>query len=201
MRDALKTLVLEGLIERSPGRGTVIASRSVLSTTWGIKSLEELIGEFFETSEVNVLYKGIVHAKQFPSAAKVFSLRANASLFLLRRVMGDAKGPAVLNTLFTPLKYAEQIPPELIGVKPLIAQIEEHCRVQPARARQTASAIAADATTANLLKVDVGSPLLQLRRIYLDGDDKPLESTELVCRPDRYEQSVDFMRESKLRPR
>src|SRR5665213_3836130 len=71
MREALKTLVLEGLIERSRGRGTVIASRSVLSTTWGIKSLEELIGEFFETSEVNVLYKGTVHAKQYPTAAKV----------------------------------------------------------------------------------------------------------------------------------
>ena len=110
MREALKTLVLEGLIERSRGRGTVITSRSVLSTTWGIKSLEELIGEFFEASKIDVLYKGMVHAKQHPMAAKVFSLRANASLFLLRRVMGDAKGPAVVNTLFTQLKYAEQIP-------------------------------------------------------------------------------------------
>ena len=87
----------------------------------------------------------------------------------------------------------------MIGEKPLIAQIEEYCRVQPARARQTASAIAADATFAKLLAVDVGSPLLHLRRIYLDKDDKPLENTELVCRPDRYQQSVDFMRQNKLR--
>jgi len=200
MREALKTLVLEGLIERSAGRGTVISSRSVLSTTWGIKSLEELIGEFFEASKINVLYKGIVRARQYPVAAKVFSIRAGASLFLLRRVMGDDNGPAVVNTLFTPLKYAEKIPPEVIGTRPLIAQIEEYCHVHPARARQTASAIAADSSFAGLLAVDIGSPLLHLRRTYLDNNNKPLEHTELVCRPDRYQQSVDFMRETKFRP-
>jgi GntR family transcriptional regulator len=195
MREALKALVIEGLIERSPGRGTVISTQSVLSTTWGIKSLEELIGEFV-ASDVNVLYKGTVHAKQFPLAAKVFSLRKNASMFLLRRVLGNEKGPAVVNTLCTLLKYSQKIPPELIGARPLIAQIEEYCQVHPARARQVASAIASDSTFAELLDVDIGTPLLHLRRTYLGQDGRPLEHTELVCRPDRYQQSVDFMRES-----
>jgi GntR family transcriptional regulator len=101
-----------------------------------------------------------------------------------------------VNTLFTLLKYSQKIPPELIGAKPLIAQIEEYCQVQPVSARQVASAIASDATLAKLLNVDIGSPLLQLRRTYLGQDGRPLEHTELVCRPDRYQQSVDFMRES-----
>lgn len=196
MREALKALVVEGLIERIPGRGTNIADRSSLASTWGIKSLEELIGEFV-ASDVNVLYKGLVHAKQFPQVAKVFSLRKSDSMFLLRRVMGNQKGPAVVNTLFTLLKYSKKIPPELIGAKPLIGQVEEYSKIQPFRARQVASAIASDAVFAKLLDVAIGTPLLQLRRTYLGRDGRPIEHTELVCRPDRYQQSVDFMRETK----
>lgn len=198
MREALKTLVLEGLIERSAGRGTVVSARSRVRASWGIKSLDELIGEFV-TSNVTVLYKGTVSAHDHPQAAEIFSLRKNGSLFQLKRVMGDKRGPAVVNTLFTLVKYAQRIPEEVIGYKPLIGLVEEYCRIQSVRARQIASAMAADATFARLLGVRVGTALLQLRRTYLNSDDEPIEHTELVCRPDRYQQSVDFMRENKIK--
>jgi GntR family transcriptional regulator len=197
MREALKALVLEGLIERSPGRGTVISARSARGGTWGIKSLEEMIGEF-AASDIKILYKGLVPARQFPQAAEVFSMRKNGTLFQLRRIMGNKNGPAVVNTLFTLVKYAQRIPNDLIGYKPLIRLIEEYCRIQTVRARQIASAIGANAQTAKLLGVRVGTPLLLLRRTYVNGDDEPIEHTELICRPDRYQQSVDFLRDRKL---
>jgi GntR family transcriptional regulator len=200
MREALKTLVLEGLIERSAGRGTVVSARSGVSTGWGIRSLEEMIGEF-TASNITVLFKGPVAARQHPQAAEVFGLRKDASLFQLRRVMGNRQGAAVINTLYTLNKYATRLPSKMIGYKPLIGLIEEYCRIQPVRARQIASAISANAQQAKLLEVDVGTPLLLLRRTYTDGNNEPLEHTELVCRPDRYQQSVDFMRESPLKSR
>ena len=194
MREALKSLVLEGLIERSAGRGTVVAARSGLGGAWGIKSLEEMIGEF-AASDIKVLHKGIVAAKDFPHVAEVFSMRKSGSFFQLRRVMANEQGPAVLNTLFTLVKYAQRLPEDLIGYKPLIGLIEEHCRVQTVRARQVASAISANAQIAKLLGVRVGAPLLLLRRTYVNSDDEPIEHTELICRPDRYQQSVDFLRD------
>jgi len=197
MREALKTLVLEGLIERSPGRGTVISSRSALEGAWGIKSLEELIGEFV-ASDVTVIYKGPVQAKKHMHAAKVFGLRRTDTLFQLKRVMGHNQAPAVVNTLYTLMKYARRLPEEMIGYKPLIALIEEYCKVQPTRARQVASAMGADSTAAKLLGVRVGTPLLVLRRIFLNSENEPLQLTELICRPDRYQQSVDFMRANSL---
>lgn len=196
MREALKALVLEGLIERSAGRGTVVSARSGLGGAWGIKSLEEMINEF-SASNIEVLYKGLVPAKQFPQAADVFSMRKSGSLFQLRRLMGNEQGPAVLNTLFTLVKHAQRLPDELIGYKPLIGLIEEYCRIQTVRARQVASAISADTQTAKLLGVRVGTPLLLLRRTYVNSDDEPIEHTELICRPDRYQQSVDFLRDRK----
>jgi len=196
MREALKALVLEGLIERSPGRGTVVSARSGLAGSWGIKSLEEMIGEF-AAGDIKVLHKGLVPAKEFPQVAEVFSMRQSGSLFQLRRLMGNEHGPAVLNTLFTLVKYAQRLPDELIGYKPLIGLIEEYCRVQTIRARQVASAIGANAQTAKLLDVRVGAPLLLLRRTYVNGDNEPIEHTELICRPDRYQQSVDFLRDRK----
>jgi GntR family transcriptional regulator len=196
MREALKALVLEGLIERSPGRGTVVSPHSGLAGSWGIKSLEEMIGEF-AASDIKVLYKGLVPAKQYPHAAEVFSIRKSGTLFQLRRVMGNEHGPAVVNTLFTLVSYAKRLPDELIGYKPLIGLIEQYCRIQTARARQIASAIGADAQIAKLLGVRIGSPLLLLRRTYVNSENEPIEHTELICRPDRYQQSVDFLRDQK----
>lgn len=198
MREALKALVLEGLIERRAGRGTVVSARSGMHASWGIRSLDQLIGEFVSSS-VTVLYKGVVSAHDHPEAAQIFSLRKNGSLFQLKRVMGDKRGPAVVNTLFTLVKYAQRIPEEDVGYKPLIGLVEEYCLIQSARARQVASAIPADATFARLLGVRVGTALLQLRRTYLNSDNEPIEHTELVCRPDRYQQSVDFMRDNKIK--
>ena len=55
-----------------------------------------------------------------------------------------------------------------------------------------------DADVAKLLGVRKGTPMLTLRRTYLSHDDQPIEYTELVCRSDRYAQTVDFYREPLL---
>ena len=189
MREALKALVLEGLIERSAGRGTVVSARSGLGGAWGIKSLEEMINEF-SASNIEVLYKGLVAAKDFPQVAEVFSMRRSGSFFQLRRVMANEQGPAVLNTLFTLVKYAQRLPDELIGYKPLIGLIEEYCRIQTVRARQVASAVGANAQTAKLLGVRVGAPLLLLRRTYVGQRRRTHRTHRTDLRPDRYQQSV-----------
>jgi GntR family transcriptional regulator len=195
VRAAMKALVDEGLIERQPGRGTVVSPRKP-GGTWGVKSINDLIGEFNE-SQIVVLKKGSVLVKTCPDVIPIFKLRANASVFSIERVISTKDGPMALNRLYTHPRYAVRLPADKIGYTPLIELIEEHCRVEAVRTRQVATALAATPHMATMLGIRPGSPLLALRRTYLDRDDEPIEYTELLCRPDRYEQKVDFLREKR----
>jgi GntR family transcriptional regulator len=194
VREAMKALVAEGLIERKAGRGTVVSPRSKLSGAWGVRSINDLIGEFND-SQIVLLKRGVVSARSFPQVAELFSLRSSGSLFCIQRVINLKQGPTAFHRLFTLVRYASRIPKEELGYKPLIGQIEQYCRVQAYRTRQVASATEADADVAKLLGIRRGTPMLTLRRTYMSHDDEPIEYTELVCRSDRYTQTVDFYRE------
>lgn len=198
VREAMKALVGEGLIARRAGRGTMVAARPTLTGTWGVRSLNDLIGEFTD-SQVVVLKRAAVKVRAFPAVRQVFELGPNASIFHIQRVMSLRCGPTALHRLFTLVRYASRIPKHELGYKPLIGQIEAYCNVQAYLTRQVATAVEADGETTNLLGVHKGTAMLKLRRTYLTRDEEPIEYTELICRPDRYEQTVDFYRETTAR--
>ena len=193
IRAAMRALVDEGLIKRQAGRGTVVSPRKP-GGTWGVKSINDLIGEFTE-SQIILLKRGPVPAKSFPEVIPILNLRSNVSVFHIERVIINREGPMALHRLFTHGRYAARLPVERVGYATLIELIEEHCRIEAVRTRQVATALAAPPQVATILGIRAGSPLLALRRTYLDRDNEPIEYTELLCRPDRYEQKVDFLRE------
>jgi GntR family transcriptional regulator len=131
-----------------------------------------------------------------PGVAELFGLRATGSLYSIQRVISLKQGPTAHHRLYTLVQYASRIPQDVLGYETLIGQIEKYCRVRAFRTRQVASATEADADVAKVLGVRKGAPMLKLRRTYLNREDEPIEYTELVCRPDRYEQTVDFYREA-----
>jgi GntR family transcriptional regulator len=53
--------------------------------------------------------------------------------------------------------------------------------------RQIVSARAADPPVASYLKLDVGVPLLNVRRVNFDADGRPIEFMELLVSPDSFE--------------
>jgi GntR family transcriptional regulator len=53
--------------------------------------------------------------------------------------------------------------------------------------KQTVSATLADPTVADALKVEVGAPLLQLRRIHFDERMQPFEYMEMLASPSQFE--------------
>ena len=200
IREALKALVAERLMVRTAGRGTIVARPIASTGAWGLQSISDLMGEFTgenPTSQWVVLKKGVVSARTEPHVAELFGLRETGSMYAIQRVINLESGPAAFNRLFTLVNYATRIPKEEVGIGPLIDQIEKYCRISAFRTRQVASAVEAEGEIAKILGVRKGAALLKLRRTYLDRDDQPIEYTEMIARPDRYEQSVDFFNREK----
>ena len=200
VREAMKALVSERLIERKAGRGTVVSPRQPGRGAWALRSIADLVGEFHD-SQIVVLKRGMVSARTVPAVAEVLGLKPSNSLYAVQRVINLEQGPTAYHRLYMQARYASRIPKDEIGYHPLIEQIEKYCGVRALRTRQIATAVEADGDVAKLLGVRKGAAMLQLRRVYLDRSDQPIECTELICRPDRYEQSIDFYREEGERPR
>jgi GntR family transcriptional regulator len=71
----------------------------------------------------------------------------------------------------------------------LYAVLRKHYHVHPVSAQERLHAVLADAVTAPLLDVDVGTPLMAVERITYDGKGRPVEFARDLFRCDR----VDFV--------
>ena len=113
VRAALQWLVNDGLIERRAGSGTRITNRGK-GGTWVIGALNELIGEF-TPDQYLTLSAGIVPAKRFPSAAAMFGVPKQGSLFHIKRILTIRDTPYALAEVFTSSAYGLAVPPAELG--------------------------------------------------------------------------------------
>jgi GntR family transcriptional regulator len=194
VRIALQQLVAEGYIERRAGSGTKITSRA-RSGVWAIASLSDLLGDY-TPDQYLTLSAGIAPANQFPSVAALFGVKRAGSLFHMLRVLTKSGLPYALSNIFTTMEYGLAVPEVEIGREALISLVQRYSNVQPARARQIASATAASIEASRQLGIPVGAALLVIHRTYFDASQRPIVHAEVQCRPDRYQQTIDFAHEA-----
>jgi GntR family transcriptional regulator len=194
IRSALQRLVIDGLIERRAGRGTSVSKRGT-GGSWVIGTLDNLIE--FTADQIQQVEAKLVPAKDFPHVADLFGTSAKGRLFRLLRILSMDGEPCAISSVFTSAANASRVPPDEINHELFINLIEKYCAVRAARVRQVASAMAADSGLADQLEIQVGDPVLILRRTYTSSDGEPIMHVELHCRPDRYHHTVDFIHERK----
>lgn len=195
IRSALQRLVTDGLIERRAGSGTRVV-RKDRNDFWVIGSLNDLIGEF-SPDQYLTLSADKVPARDFPHVAEMFGVPLEGELFGILRILSIKNAPYAVAWVFATTEAAGLVPKEKLGVEPLIHLIEKHAMTLPVRCRQMATATLADAQSARQIGVLPGSALLVLHRTYYDAEDRAIVHTELLCRPDRYVQVVDFVHEEQ----
>lgn len=196
IRSALQHLVNEGLIERRAGAGTWVTDRA-RSGIWAIGALNDLIGEFTPDQYLTLSARE-EPASRFPDIAKRFDLEPRALLFHVLRLLLQNNQPYALAQVYVRAEHARAVPADMLGAEPLIHLVERYAKVRAARARQAVSAGAADIATARQLGMQQGTPLLIMRRTYFEASGRTLLHTDVYCRPDRYEQVIDFVHEPAM---
>lgn len=202
IRRALAQLVIDGLIQRVPGRGTRPIAPPETATASAPASAETP-----RTAQFTGLLENLVTVS-LATRVKVLSvdrLRAPrdvaASLNLMpgdwvqkaERVRNMPEGPLSLITTWVPDSIARRFDAAQLAHKPILMLLEE-AGVKVGRAEQTISARLADAEKAQHLGVTVGSALLAVHRLIYDDDDKPVQLLHGVYRPDRYEYQMQLSR-------
>ncbi|WP_187697746.1 GntR family transcriptional regulator [Pigmentiphaga humi] len=192
VRKALENLALEGLIERSAGRGT----RRVQPASPGAPAsrmsglLDNLIAASLATT-VKVIEHEYLQATD--PVAQVLQVEPRSQVLRAMRVRSTKAGPVSCITTWVPREFADNLGRRQLGRKPILVLIEES-GVEIGRARQTISARQADAAVAALLDVPLGAALLSVNRVVNDMADRPVLWLQGLYRPDRYEYDMELSR-------
>ncbi len=193
VRKALERLVADGLIERSPGRGTVPVTPRAGAGRGGPRFtglLENIVDMGLRTS-VKVLRCEVLPASDV--VARQLDIASGTPVQKAVRVRSTRLGPLSHITTHVPQAIARAFGRRELARKPILMLLESS-GVVIGRARQSISARLADAEVARLLRVDVGSALLAVQRLVFDVDERPVQWLQGLYRPDRYQYEMQLSR-------
>ena len=193
VRRAIGDLVAAGKLRRVRGKGTFVAPNPLVSRLH-LASFSDEMGAQDVTASSKILTSGRSSAPE--DAAIFFDTPANAEHIHLRRLrLGDGEPYSIddgwYNSTFAPSLLENDI------YNSVYAILDSVFDVPITDADQTVSAISADADTAPLLDVPVGTPLLHIVR-YSRSGDRPVEWCSSVYRTDRYRLTTRVARENSL---
>lgn len=193
VRKALDNLAREGLIRRQPGAGTFVIDGAEPATLQAdLSDLLSHIVEMGQSTAVRLLSFAYVE----PSAgiAQALGLSPDERVQRAVRVRLVDGQPFSHLTTSVPERIGRSYSQADLAALPLLALIERS-GVEVARARQSIRATLAGPEVAEALGVEIGASLLAVRRLVTDRDGRGVEHLEALYRPDRYEFTLELVRE------
>jgi GntR family transcriptional regulator len=191
VREALDLLRGEGLIDRLPGVGTVVTSEKF---PHGLNRLAGLAEELREHGEIsNEVRAASIVLATGPVAARLGLERGARVVYLerLRRLNGF---PLSLDLTYLTLDVGEPLLSLDLAARDVFGLIEQVTGQRLGTADLTIEAVNADAHSAAMLEVPLGSALLMAERCSHLADGRPVDLEFIRFRGDRLRMRVQLPR-------
>lgn len=191
VRQALETLVNEGLIYRRAGSGTYLTGlHQQRQYVRVLGSIEDLlaIGE-----ETQFIAEHPLHLESSRTGAERLRLESE-EVWVTRGVRQVSGSPFGYWEIYLPPEVGALIKSRITGDgnDTIIGQVQQNTDVRVSRAEQVVSAEVADAHVAKVLGIPVESPVLRIERLYLDQAERPVEWAVSTYGHDQYKYRIDL---------
>jgi GntR family transcriptional regulator len=193
VRQAISTLVSEGLLLRKKGVGTTV-SENRIST-----ELSEWYSFTHEMNSKGIPFKNykisLINEEVDEDVASIFNIKEGKAIEKLERVRGDIDGPFVyFISWFSPrISFCK----DQDFTKPLYDILEEQFSIVPVKSSEELIAILADAKISKYLDVEVDSPILLRKRKVYDMGNRIVEYNLGYYRADKFTYKIDINRSFK----
>ncbi|MER6526819.1 GntR family transcriptional regulator [Streptomyces sp. NPDC001508] len=192
LRLALSRLAEENKLERSSQRGWFVRRNVVGEPPSTLQSFTEMAHARGLRPESKVLHQR-ARSATFEEAEQLAVAPASRVLDLQRLRSLDAV-PVCVDTSVVALSLAPELAEIDLTGRSLYETLEQTCGVRIARSSYTVHAAAADQTTAELLGIPPGDPVLIGEEVtYADGGS-PVLAGRMVYRSDAYRFQADLFR-------
>ena len=174
VRKAIDELAAEHLLLRRQGKGTFVASHDDPRAFFRFLRLVPLSGGIEQARSVPL---ECWRAKAGPEVARMLELNIGDSIIIVRRVLEFAAKPVVVDEIYLPGNIFGNLTLDMLRdyEGSLYSFFENRFGVRMVRAEERLRAVPADRTSAELLKVEEGSPLLLVERVSFSFGNKPVE--------------------------
>jgi len=188
VRQALKELELEGLISRYRGRGTFVARPKLSHSPDPHYSLTDFL-----------LQQGaqpgwrILSTEWLPVPAEVakrLEIKPGTDVYCLRRLRLADDEPIGYHIAYVVPAFAEAIEVVRQAQGGSLHYLSGGNHLVGSTATRIIEAVPAPAQVAEMLEIDTGSPLLQIRRVVVSRDGRPIEELQAMYRGDRFQYHI-----------
>ncbi|MCI3029032.1 MAG: GntR family transcriptional regulator [Desemzia incerta] len=184
LRQAVQTLVDEGILERRVGSGTYVSSQKVQEKMTGIQSFTETILSQGKTPTSKTVSYHVKPASV--SEAEHLNLQNETVVLRMERVRFADDVPICFEVATIPYHLVESLGKKEI-TSSLYRTLEEKKDIHVGKAEQTISAMLASERTAEHLNIKRGEAILRLKQITYSKDNRPFEYVRTQYVADRFE--------------
>ncbi len=195
VRRALDQLAGEGLVMRRPGAGTYVSERRVRPIVADLSNILAHLIDMGRSTSVRLLSFAYVTPPE--SVAEALKLKPGERTQRSVRVRLIDGQPFSYLTTHVPERVGLTYSEAELAATPLL-ELLERSGVYAERASQTIGATLAGPEAATALGVEVGSPLLSMRRVVFDRADRGVEHLHALYQPDRYSFHMDLVRSGEI---
>ncbi|WP_407701562.1 GntR family transcriptional regulator [Undibacterium parvum] len=174
VRKAIDEMSADNLVIRRQGKGTFVATHHEARSQFRFLRLlpDEGVPHYPENRIVEVK-----RLRAPADVARLLDIKSGDSVVFLRRVQSFSAIPTILDDLWLPGSIFKGLTAERLNEYkgPMYGLFESEFGTHMIRASEQLRAVCADESAAQLLNVDVGTPLLNVERVSFTYGDKPVE--------------------------
>jgi len=190
IRNAITPLVDEGMFARARGRGTFLRSNQPENWVGKLMGFSETIRDAGYQAGAKVLQQGMTNRHD----SGVRDQLKERAVWQLKRLRYADDIPIAIEHAFYPPDIGLELDKRDLTSIIMYSVFEDELGHLIKEAKQTIGASLADATSAKLLGVKAGSPLLWMERLTLSNNERPLELLRSVYLPNYFRLSINLTR-------
>jgi GntR family transcriptional regulator len=192
IRQAVSSLVREGLLKRQVGRGTLVAESIVGKSMNTLSSFSEDMRQRGMHPSSKVLRCEICHAEA--ETIEALQLSPHSQVIAIRRLRLANNVPVAIETVHLSALHFPDLQNEDLENHSLYEVLQRRYGVRLTVARGTLHAEPASDEEARLLGTGANAPLLVARRVAFNDRNEPIEEGESRYRGDRYYVPIELWR-------
>lgn len=193
IRKAVTLLIDEGYLSIVRGRGTRVAPSKLKSKGSELMSFTELMKR--QNMHPGVQDLRIRRTRPSDEVAQALELNPWDEVVEIYRVRTADGEPITINVSYLPYQLLEGHDLTQLGSgQSLYRVLEEEFRVVVSTTEDTIGAVKASQRQADILQINRNDPLLTIKRVAYDSDNRIIEYSSIVIRADRYKHIITLRR-------